>query len=68
MAKGMRALLDTVMQALPQVNVDPGGVCVWGGGVVYLHRAKSLLDRGRPLKDLRMSVEYFKGTRIQQKL
>lgn len=25
MAKGMRALLDTVMQALPQVNVDLEG-------------------------------------------
>lgn len=31
MAKGMRALLDTVMQALPQVNVDLGGRhCLFG--------------------------------------
>lgn len=59
MAKGMRALLDTVMQALPQVNAGPAG----GGASPRQRGAKTeaSLDRGRPLKDLCAPAEYLTG-------
>lgn len=48
MAKGMRALLDTVMQALPQVNVAPEGCRCLCSNI----NARASFERGRPLKDL----------------
>lgn len=47
MAKGMRALLDTVMQALPQVNEGRRHRRGNAGA-----KTEAWLDRGRPLKDL----------------
>lgn len=37
MATGMRALLDTVMQALPQVNTEHNRCCLFASGFIYEH-------------------------------
>ena len=43
MAKGIRALLDTVMQALPQVNKNIGGdYCLWSIVNIYTQYGQQL--------------------------